>query len=113
MSAPAAATTATTGKATGEAEDSAAASKKPEDKTCCQYFYLGLLDFMASIFRLLVAVGSGLKWCFKYTFYPVKECFFEIYDCIDKCWHPYKRKKPLHGVAGFRYDGFYYQSTDV
>mmetsp|Transcript_23837 Transcript_23837/g.74967 ORF Transcript_23837/g.74967 Transcript_23837/m.74967 type:complete len:138 (+) Transcript_23837:51-464(+) len=95
------------GAASASSRDAeAAGSEKSEapEETWATYLCRGLLDQLARLGRGLKACIAALWQCCQHVFYPLKELFFEFLDAWDACMHPFKKKRPVSDVSGFRYD---------
>eukprot|EP00928_Gymnodinium_smaydae_P088150 TRINITY_DN72284_c0_g1_i1.p1 TRINITY_DN72284_c0_g1~~TRINITY_DN72284_c0_g1_i1.p1 ORF type:complete len:109 (-),score=16.06 TRINITY_DN72284_c0_g1_i1:89-415(-) len=67
-------------------------------------YFFGLLDFLATIGRGILAAVNSCIACVKRTAYPIKECVLGHYDDIDHNLNPHKKKTPVaySQVPGFR-----------
>mmetsp|Transcript_31286 Transcript_31286/g.57286 ORF Transcript_31286/g.57286 Transcript_31286/m.57286 type:complete len:125 (+) Transcript_31286:176-550(+) len=52
-----------------------------------------VLDFLAVIFRSIKACVLGIWWTIKQIAYPLKEGCLSMWDSVDVCCNPYKKRK--------------------
>mmetsp|Transcript_46900 Transcript_46900/g.124644 ORF Transcript_46900/g.124644 Transcript_46900/m.124644 type:complete len:126 (-) Transcript_46900:121-498(-) len=51
-----------------------------------------VFDFIATLGRGTIALGSGIKWIARHGVYPVKEGVFLVFDKVDHFCSPWKSK---------------------
>mmetsp|Transcript_62642 Transcript_62642/g.123838 ORF Transcript_62642/g.123838 Transcript_62642/m.123838 type:complete len:113 (-) Transcript_62642:48-386(-) len=87
---------------------------KTEEKELgtCQAICFAIMDFLAMIFRGIVACFRAIFHCIRARWYHVKEVFYDLWDAWDACLHPYVTKRPVFGVDRFLvYDSVKSQSV--
>mmetsp|Transcript_116533 Transcript_116533/g.249197 ORF Transcript_116533/g.249197 Transcript_116533/m.249197 type:complete len:108 (+) Transcript_116533:114-437(+) len=65
-----------------------------EEASNCKLFCFAVLDFLAMMFRCIVASWKGMKFMCQRLSYPIKECILGCSDAWGRWYRPFRAKKP-------------------
>mmetsp|Transcript_13141 Transcript_13141/g.30717 ORF Transcript_13141/g.30717 Transcript_13141/m.30717 type:complete len:125 (-) Transcript_13141:102-476(-) len=66
------------------------------------YLY-AVLDVLAVVFRGVKAAVLGIWWAIKNMAYPMKEGCLNVWDTVDVCCNPYKKRRTRVDVPTFQF----------